>query len=467
MASQAGYATFTIAAKDAASGVMGKIGNSMGKLKSVAGAAFKALAAGAAAAAAAIAGRAIASIKGAMDDEKAQTRMVATLKARGLATKDNIAAIDALITSAQHLGITDDQVRASIETATQYTHKFSDALKINKVAQDLAIAKGIDLETATAMVGKAYSGNGKALKHLGIDLTKTTYVTKKKTVVDKAATDAAHKAIDLINQDRKERHKSKLAYGAAIKTQESYTVAVKGTVKGLDALNLVTKQYGGIAAEVANTTAVRLEDAQIGLNEAFEAFGAKFLPDVANVITWFSTDVLPKISTALDELAPMIRGFIKIVLDEWMPALGKAKDQYIDPIADSIGEISAKIDYWNATSSPAFIKQWGLIDIALAPVTASLIIIQDVLDAINVMLSGKTVFDFNPNVNLGGGLGQPLVLPGAPGRGGIPRRGGPTFGEPVTLQSNDLTVNLGTTFVNKLDGSFGQRLSTGGSRTNP
>ena len=271
MASQAGYATFTIAAKDAASGVMGKIGNSMGKLQGVAASAFKAIAAGAAAAAVAIAGIAIASIKGAMEDEKAQTRMVATLRARGLATKDNIAAIDALITSAQNLGITDDQVRASIETATQYTKKFSDALKINKVAQDLAIAKGIDLETATAMVGKAYAGNGKALKQLGINLQKTVYWTDVKTKTDKKG----HVTTTETNKSR------------------------KVTIKGLEALALITQQYGGIAAEVANTTAVKFEAAQIALNEKFEAFGYRFLPAVNDALTILTNTVFPAVDTAL------------------------------------------------------------------------------------------------------------------------------------------------------------------------
>jgi len=451
MASQAGYATFTIAAKDAASGVMGKIGNSMGKLKSVASTAFKALAAGAAAAAAAIAGIAIASIKGAVEDEKAQTRMVATLRARGLATKDNIAAIDALIASAQNLGMTDDQVRASIETATQYTKKFSDALKINKVAQDLAIAKGIDLESATAMVGKAYAGNGKALKQLGVNLQKTVYWTDVKTKTDKKG----HVTTTETNKSRKE------------------------TIKGLEALALITKQYGGIAAEVANTTAVKFEAAQIALNEKFEAFGYRFLPAVNDALTILTNTVFPAVDTALTVVGDAIfaAGAEISKPGGMLESVGKVTGEFfnsmkpgVEAVASALGPfIQAVLDLagalWGDGKGPLAVAVVAIgetlnnLMLILKPV---LDILTAIINAINTVIGGAAKLGANP-ANNQGYVPSYGMTPG--GTGGGYTYGGTSTGGGITVKNN---ITFGNDAVSFVDTSLGNKYAYGGgSRVNP
>lgn len=278
MASATSTAVFAIVAKDAASSVMGKIGKSMGRLRSAAGAAFSALATGAAAAATAIAGLAIASIKAAAEDEKAQVRLIATLRARGLATEKNIAAIDKAIEAGAKLAFTDDDVRTSIETATQFTNKFNKALKIHAVAQDVAVAKGISLEQATALVGKAFAGTGRGMKNLGIELQKTVHWTEIKE-----------------KKDRK-----------GVVTEEKIAKSRKETIKGMEALNLITEKYGGIAAEVGDTVAVRFESAQIRLNEAVESMGAKLLPLASDALNAFSSTVIPFAEQALGFLGDKI-----------------------------------------------------------------------------------------------------------------------------------------------------------------
>ena len=383
-------ANFVIKAKDAATGPLGKIGGAMGRLKSAAGTAFKVMAAAAITAATAIAGLAIASIKGAIDDEKAQARLIATLRARGLATEKNKKAIDDAIASGQKMAFTDDDVRSSIETATQFTDKFSKALKIQKVAQDLAIAKGIDLESATSIVGKAYAGNGKALKAYGIELQKTTSYSEKKIVKDKYGT-----------QTERAVHKTR-----------------KETVKGMAALNLITEKFGGIAKEVSETTAVKLEAAQIALNEKFEEFGAKFLPAVNEGLTFFTNNVLPLVTPALDTLATFIgnvsnafagKGGIvesvgKVVgpiIDDLAPAFQSVADSLIGPdgLITSVGKlIGALWGNGDGALAGAFKALGGAIEVAFAlakPFFDALKWLVDnittVLDAMNKIGAAKTV----------------------------------------------------------------------------
>ena len=321
-------ANFVIKAKDAATGPLGKVGGAMGKLKRGAGTAFKVIAGAALAAASAIAAFTTAAVMGAIADEKATARLNATLRTRGLLTEKNTKAIDAAIAAGQRLAFTDDDVRTSIETATQFTGKFSQALKIQRVAQDLAVAKGIDLATATQIVGKAFIGNGKALKAYGIELNKTSTVTSK---VQKITRNGAF--------------------------MEDQTKTTTKAIKGQAALNLITEQFGGIANEVAGTTAVKLEAAFIRFNEAMETFGAKFLPLVNEGLTFLTEKALPAFEGLLDDVGPIISTIV---------------DDYIRPLFDSVSELFKVLD--NA--------DFSLLDLAFAPIKITLTALKIAIDAI-------------------------------------------------------------------------------------
>jgi hypothetical protein len=111
----------------------------------------------------------ISAIKSAIQDEAASSRLVAALKARKMATDENLASVQKLIIAGQNLAFTDDEVRSSIEVATRFTKDFAKAQEIASIAQEVARATGQDLATATLNVGKAYRGTGaRILSALGI-----------------------------------------------------------------------------------------------------------------------------------------------------------------------------------------------------------------------------------------------------------------------------------------------------------
>jgi hypothetical protein len=259
MASATSSAVFAIVAKDAASAVMGRVGKSMGRLRGAAGTAFKAMAAGAAAAAAAIGALAISAIKSAAEDEKASVRLNAALKARGFEMDTLNPKIEEQIKAMQRLGITDDEVRAGLEVGSRFFTKQNQLLKANAVAADISAATGKDVSTVMMALGKASQGSMRGLASLGI-------------VVEKGATKQ-------------------------------------------DILRAATEKYSGVADEVANTTAVKFEAAQIRLNEAMEDMGARLLPVVNDALGFLTTNVLP-------------------IAEEGLAALG-------DAIADTIGGLTA------------------------------------------------------------------------------------------------------------------------------
>lgn len=261
--------TFAFLAKDAASATVRGLSKTISGLGSVAskvgGILKTGLKVGIAAVAGAVAGASAALVKftkDAIDDEAAQSKLNAVLKARGLATRENLAATEEAIKAGAKLAFTDDQVRAGLETATQFTNDFAKAQKILSVAQDLARAKNISLEKATLLVGRAYDGNTAGLSRMGIQLEK----------------------------------------GA----------------KGADALRAVTDKFGGSAKAYTETTAGGIQTLSIQLQEAGESIGQSLLPIVNELLQAFIEKGLPVILSVVDGIKSFIdnnRELIKSIFE--------------------------------------------------------------------------------------------------------------------------------------------------------
>jgi hypothetical protein len=155
-------------------GLLGKSFKAVSSTASTFGSDFKKIGAGVGLAAAGVVAFGASAVKAAADDQASAASLIAVLKARKIATDANLKSVGAMIAAGQDLAFTDDETRASIATATQFTNKFADAQKINAAAMELARAKNIDLEAATTLVGKAYAGNLTAAKKLGIEIPKGT-----------------------------------------------------------------------------------------------------------------------------------------------------------------------------------------------------------------------------------------------------------------------------------------------------
>ena len=269
MAGSSAQVTFAFLAKDAASSTIRGLSKTLSGLSGVASrvggvlkGAFKAGIIGVTGAIVG-AGAALAKFtKDAIDDEKAQAKLNAVLKARGLATTENLKATEDSIKAGAKLAFTDDAVREGLSTATQFTNNFTKAQKILAVSQDLARAKNISLEKATLLVGRAYDGNTTGLSRMGVALEKGT--------------------------------------------------------KGQSALDAVTKKFGGSAAAYTQTTAGGIEALTIQLQEAGESIGQSLLPIVNDLLKVFNEKALPVILSVVDGIKSFIdnnRALISSVIE--------------------------------------------------------------------------------------------------------------------------------------------------------
>lgn len=144
-------------------------GDKLGDFGKKAGLAFAA----AGAAAVAYAGKlAIDGVKSAIEDAAAQTKLALTLKNVTGATENQIAATEDYITKTSlAFGVTDEDLRPSLERLARATGDVEKAQKLQAVALDVSAGSGKSLEAVTNAMAKAAEGNTAALGKLGIGLT--------------------------------------------------------------------------------------------------------------------------------------------------------------------------------------------------------------------------------------------------------------------------------------------------------
>jgi len=115
---------------------------------------------------------AIDGVKSAIEDAAAQTKLALTLKNVTGATDDQIAATEDYITKTSlAFGVTDNDLRPSLERLSRATGDLSSAQKLQAVALDVSAGSGKSLEAVTNAMAKAAEGNTAALGKLGIGLT--------------------------------------------------------------------------------------------------------------------------------------------------------------------------------------------------------------------------------------------------------------------------------------------------------
>lgn len=153
-----------------------RLGRDLKKGESIVGSFGKAARGAMLGVASAAAGAAIAigvqGVKAAIEDEAAQSKLNKTLENVVGATKQQTAAVEEYISkTTMATGITDDELRPSLDRLIRSTKDVTKAQQLQSIAMNLSVGTGTSLEKATAAIAKAYDGNFGALKRLGVPLS--------------------------------------------------------------------------------------------------------------------------------------------------------------------------------------------------------------------------------------------------------------------------------------------------------
>jgi hypothetical protein len=173
--------------------------------------------------------------KAAIEDEQAQQMLARQLKASTGATDAQVKAVEDYISKQGKLtGITDDELRPAMAGLVRATKDVNEAQRAANLAQDIAAAKGVSLETVTKALERAYGGN----------------------------------------------------LGALAKLDPSVRELVKSGASLEEIMATLGGTFGGAAEAASNTAAGGFKKLQTSLNETKESIGAALLPVIQKVLPY-------------------------------------------------------------------------------------------------------------------------------------------------------------------------------------
>ena len=219
--------------------------------------------AAAGAAAVAYAGKlAIDGVKSAIADAAAQEKLALTLKNVTGATEAQIAATEDYITKTSlAFGVTDDELRPSLERLARATGNLQKAQELQTVAIDVAAGSGKSLEAVTNAMAKAAEGNTASLAKLGIGLT-----------------------------------------SAQLKTMSMEQITAK-----------LADTFENQASVKADTFAGKMARLQIAFDEGKETVGAFILDAITPMVETIVNRVIPAISEFTSNLGENLQPAIKVI----------------------------------------------------------------------------------------------------------------------------------------------------------
>ena len=308
----------------------------IGKFGKVAAAAFAA----ATVAAAAYAGKLlIDGVKSAIADEAAQAKLATTLENVTGATDAQIKAVEEQITKTSLLtGLTDDELRPSLDRLLRATKDVSAAQKLQAVAIDVAAGSGKSLEAVTNAMAKAAEGNTAALGKLGVGLS-----------------------------------------SAQLKTMSMEQITAS-----------LAKTFEGQASKQADTFQGKMARLTVAFDEAKETVGSYVLDAITPLISSFVDKGIPAIQnlasglsvtlgpafTAIfkvvrDDLLPIVKSFFNFFANELIPALSSIFGPALKGLATAFNTIKTAVSANSDELAPllGFFKAiWTFIKDNLAPI---------------------------------------------------------------------------------------------------
>jgi hypothetical protein len=317
---------FSIYAKDAASKVFKNLQRNMFGLRGAAkqiSSDLRAIGIGIGALTAGLIAFGVSAVRGAIADTAATAKLTQALKQRGMATAENLAAVEEMITAGARLAYTDDEVRSSIEAATRFTKSFSAAQRISAVALDLARTTGMSLAEATIAVGKAYTGQGSRLY----------------TVLGIQQKDAKGKAL---------------------------------LIKGNAALAAILTKVSGAAEGYAETTEGAFAALQISLSETKESIGKALEPAVIKLLTRLRP-LLDRLTQQINDNLPAIERFATRIADkiaDLAPRLVGFLERAAPKIARFLSDGKKSLGDFGDTAEDLFGEN-GRLTVALAAIGAA------------------------------------------------------------------------------------------------
>jgi hypothetical protein len=324
-------------------------GDKIGKFGKAAGLAFAA----AGAAAVAYAGKlAIDGVKAAIEDEAAQLRLATSLKNVTGATDAQIKATeDYILKTSLAKGITDDELRPSLDRLVRSTKDVEEAQKLQTLAIDIAAGTGKSLQAVTEALAKAQDGNFASLKKLGGGIDENIIKTKN--------FDAATASL--------------------------------------------SKTFEGQASKQAETFQGKMDRLKIAFNEGKETVGVFILNAITPMIDFIVQKVVPGVQMFIESIggekgiSKALNGFITAAKSIFIPVfqgIKSAFDNIKGALSDNKEEFAALLEFIQKYVAPFL---GGVFKLAIQNIGTAIAAVVDVV--------GALIRGFQTLINLGSKIG--------------------------------------------------------------
>lgn len=318
----------------------GKTLNGAGKHAKTTEQQFRSLARGATVAFGAITAAATMSVKAAMEDQAAAVQLGQTLKNTMGATKAQTAAVEKYISTLSIASAkSDEELRPAYDRLIRSTGSYTKTQNLMNVAIDLAYSKNISVADAAKALAKANEGNITALKRMGVKLPEIT------------------------------KGMSKQAAAAKV-------------------LAAVQKQYAGATASASETSAFKMKQFEVGMQELKETIGYELLPMFNKFIKRLPEmlDFLTRNKEAIKKVAAVV-----LVLSGTIMSINGALKVF--HALQSVTKFAALIARWTGfstvvtTEATAMAGAGTAVNIAWAPFLLTVAAIAAAFVGINLVLN--------------------------------------------------------------------------------
>ena len=206
----------------------------------------------------AVAGAASAAALAAAEDEQSQRLLASPLERTTGASSAQVEAVERFIKSAMlATGVADTDLRNGFANLTRATGDATQSQRLLTLSLDISAQTGLDLAAVTTAVGKAANGQVTALSKLGVPIDENTKKSKD--------------------------------FNSALEQLEA--------------------QFGGAAAESADTFSGRLKILQVSLGEVVESIGFALLPFFEKLVKFIQDNILPALIVFSDNVGE--KGIVK------------------------------------------------------------------------------------------------------------------------------------------------------------
>jgi len=299
-------------------------------------------------------------VKAAVQDEAAQSKLAATIKATTTATAAQIVGVEDYITKTSiAIGVTDDELRPAFARLVRSTKDTEEAQSLLNLALDLSAATSKPVEAVTNALAKAYDGNYTALGKLGLGLDANL-----------------------------------------LKSKDNQAI-----------IESLEKTYGKFAEGAAETTAKKFERIKIATSEAKEAIGAALLPIVQKLADYLIITVVPNLQSFINGLTG--KGSVTEASKNATDGAYKWGEQ-IKKVLKTIVDFKDELLIVTAVIAGVFV-----ISKISAAVTATIALIKSLIVAYNLLKTSAIVtgvaaaFALNPLLGVGAVAVAAAVLAGA------------------------------------------------------